>query len=80
MIKKKEENDLERRYHLLMTEEGKNLNDALERYYKTLSKCYPILNTEFKINDTLEMIHTMLLLIARDYNLGEGEEENKEEK
>ena len=47
--------------------------------YKTLSECYPELSIDFKIDDTVDIIHKLLRLIARDYELEQEEKKNKEE-
>lgn len=80
MKKNSVKTDLERLENLLTSEEGKQLNQALEQYYKVLSECYPELSIEFKINDTVDIIHKLLRLIARDYELEHENVEIKEEK
>lgn len=79
MTKKNVETDIKRLENLLTSEEGKVLIKTLEQYYKTLSKCYPELSIDFKINDTVDIIHKLLRLIARDYELEQEEKKNKEE-
>lgn len=79
MANKKITTDMERLCHLLMTKEARNLNEALDQYYRTLSKCYPTFSTDFKINDMLGMMHSLLLLIARDYEWEQRDIKPKEE-
>ena len=79
MTKNNTKSDLERLENLLTSKEGKQLNQALEQYYKVLSECYPELSIDFKINDTVDIIHKLLRLIARDYELEQEEKKNKKE-
>ena len=79
MTKKNVETDIKRLENLLTSEEGKVLIKTLEQYYKTLSECYPELSIDFQINDTVDIIHKLLRLIARDYELEQEEKKNKEE-